>query len=583
MRDGSTRLPPSLATPDGAAALPETDPAEIPNPDLLARIPLAARCILDVGCGAGALLAAHRARNPAARLLGIESDPELADRAAQRLDDVACADVETDPFPFDPDTVPDCVIYGDVLEHLRDPAAVLRAHIARMAPDGVVLICIPNLEHWSFAARLLAGSWRYEPAGLLDAGHLRWFTLDTMRALLTEVGLVPLDVAPRVFNPAEAEAFAAALAPALAALRIDPAAYRARATPLQFVWRARPRPQGRMNIVGTALPPVGGVSHLRVLEPMAALATDPEVMARVMPLSEIPPAGTEGPQICVLHRPVLTGPEGAAVLRHLIGRGWLVVTEFDDHPDFFARQSGGEPLTFAGAHAVQTSTEALAAILRPRNPEVAVFPNAIARLPEPANFRDPDRLTLFFGALNREGDWEGLVPALNSVAAVAGERLRFSIVHDRALFDALETEHKSFTPLCDYPTYLRLLGEAEIALMPLADTPFNRAKSDLKFIEAAACRVAPLASTVVYADSLTDGRTGLLFTDADSLRARLLHLVAMPELAQALAEAARAYVARERMLAAQVTPRLTWYRGLWARRAELDAALRARVPGLLPG
>ncbi|MGC8478154.1 MAG: methyltransferase domain-containing protein, partial [Acetobacteraceae bacterium] len=498
--------------------MPETDPAEIPNPDLLARIPLAARCILDVGCGAGALLAAHRARNPAARLLGIESDPALADRAAQRLDDVACADVETDPFPFDPDTVPDCVIYGDVLEHLRDPAAVLRAHVARMAPDGVVLICIPNLEHWSFAARLLAGSWRYEPAGLLDAGHLRWFTLDTMRALLAEVGLVPLDVAPRVFDPAEAEAFTAALAPALAALRIDPAGYRARATPLQFVWRARPRPQGRMNIVGTALPPVGGVSHLRVLEPMAALATDPEVMARVMPLSEIPPAGTEGPQICVLHRPVLTGPEGAAVLRHLIGRGWLVVTEFDDHPDFFARQSGGEPLTFAGAHAVQTSTEALAAVLRPRNPEVAVFPNAIARLPEPANFRDLDRLTLFFGALNRERDWEGLVPALNSVAAVAGERLRFSVVHDRALFDALQTEHKRFTPLTDYPTYLHLLGEAEIALMPLADTPFNRAKSDLKFIEAGACRVAPLASPVVYADSLTDGRTGLLFTDADSLR-----------------------------------------------------------------
>ncbi len=562
--------------------MPVPDPADAFNHDLLSRIPLAARAILDVGCGTGGLLAAHRPRNPAARLLGIEQDPEQADIAAGRLDDVACADVEADPFPFDPDTQLDCILYGDVLEHLRDPLAVLRAHAARLAPDGTVILCVPNLEHWSFAARLLSGTWRYEPQGLFDTGHLRWFTLDSMGTLLNEAGLVPLDVSPRIFDAAAAEAFAAALTPTLTALRIDPQSYRQRSAPLQFVWRARPKPRGRVSLVGTMLAPVGGVSHVRVVEPMAALATDPELSQRLLPLQDIPEAGRDGAQICILHRPVLAGREGAAVLRHLTARNWLVVTEFDDHPDFFARQDT-DVLTFAGVHAVQTSTEALADILRPRNPDVAVFPNAIATLPEPANFTDPDHLTLFFGALNRERDWEGLTGALNAVAAVAGDRLRFSIVHDRALFDALDTPHKSFTPLCDYPTYLRLLGQAEIALMPLADTAFNRAKSDLKFIEAGACRVAPLASPVVYGASVADGRTGLLFTDADSLRARLLHLIAMPELARALADAARAYVARERMLAGQVAPRIAWYRSLWARRAALDAALRARVPGLLDG
>ena len=47
--------------------------------------------------------------------------------------------------------------------------------------------------------------------------------------------------------------------------------------------------------------------------------------------------------------------------------------------------------------------------------------------------------------------------------------------------------------------------------MPLDDTPFNRAKSDLKFIEAGACRVASLASSVVYQDSIVHGETGLIF------------------------------------------------------------------------
>ncbi len=193
------------------------------------------------------------------------------------------------------------------------------------------------------------------------------------------------------------------------------------------------------------------------------------------------------------------------------------------------------------------------------------------------NFLDPNAVTLFFGALNREADWAPLMPALNAVAEKAGDRLRFCVVHDQGFFDALKTPHKMFTPTCDYDTYMGLLGQCEISLMPLGDTPFNRAKSDLKFIEAGACRVAALASHVVYADSIEDGRTGLLFRNADEMRDRLLRLVAMPDLAHGLGNAARSYVAGERMLAYQVAPRIAWYRSLWARRDDLTSALYARL------
>ena len=169
------------------------------------------------------------------------------------------------------------------------------------------------------------------------------------------------------------------------------------------------------------------------------------------------------------------------------------------------------------------------------------------------------------------------MPSINAAAAKAGERLKFQIVHDRHFFEALESPHKTFTPTCDYDTYLRLLGTSEVSFMPLSDTPFNRAKSDLKFIEAGACRVAPLASTVVYGDSIEDGRTGLLFRDPTELYSRLLRLVAMPGLARNLGDAARHYVARERMLAHQVAARIDWYRSLWRRREALSAALHARM------
>ncbi|MDR3537718.1 MAG: glycosyltransferase, partial [Acetobacteraceae bacterium] len=198
-------------------------------------------------------------------------------------------------------------------------------------------------------------------------------------------------------------------------------------------------------------------------------------------------------------------------------------------------------------------------------------------LPDIRNFTDLGSLTLFFGALNREEDWRWLMPVLNAVAAMAGERLKFCVVHDRGFFEALETPHKTFTPTCDYDTYIDLLGRSEISFMPLGDNAFNRAKSDLKFIEAGACRVASLASSVVYGDSIVEGDTGLLFRDPDELRVKLLRLVAMPELAQELGDNARRYVAEHRMLAGQVRPRIAWYRSLWARRDALTAALRERL------
>jgi SAM-dependent methyltransferase len=556
---------------------------DLANNDLLDRIPLSARVVLDVGCSTGALGAAYRRLNPRVRLLGIDKDPIAAALAATRLDQVAVVDVERDPIPFALDCPIDCIVYGDVLEHLCDPWAVIRRHAEVLDEDGTIIICVPNMLHWSFADRLLRGTWKYEPVGLLDETHLRWFSLETMREGLQAAGLIPSDVAPRVFDAAKALEFTTTIAPALTALGVDPTAYAQRSAPLQYVWRVVKRPRQAMFVAANMLTPVGGVSHVRVVYPLQALCSDPTVRSHIAAGSEsIVPSG-DTPRIFILHRPTLVGEQGAAVLHNLLSEGWVIVTEFDDHPDYFGMLDAGDQLAFRGVHAVQTSTPELAAILRPYNSEVMVFPNAVRVLPEVRNFLAPQSLTLFFGALNREHDWASLMPALNEVARKAGARLSFCVVHDREFFDMLHTPHKSFTPMCDYDAYLALLAQCEISLMPLGDTPFNRAKSDLKFIEAGACRVAAMASHIVYADTIEDGRTGLLFRSPEELRDRLLRLVAMPELARGLGDAARQYVAGERMLAYQVAPRITWYRSLWARRAELSAALYARLaeaPGL---
>nr|WP_294508640.1 methyltransferase domain-containing protein [uncultured Rhodopila sp.] len=534
--------------------------AALQDIDLLDRIPLAARSILFAGCGDGGLAAAYRRLNPAARLLGLDPDP---DAAASGLDEVATADIDA----FDLPGGLDCIIYRDSLEHAAEPAAVLCRHAEALSPDGVMLIHVPNPEHWRIADALLRGG-AETPKGI---------SRDAMRRHLRHAGLTFCDVTLYEPDRAEAAAFANALAPGLLALGIDPAEYARRAAPSHLTWRVRKEPRQRVMLSGNMLAPVGGVSHVRVVHPLQAIATDPAVQTVVTSEVYARQPNDETPRIFVLHRPVLCGEQGLATVRSLTAAGYLVVTEFDDHPDHFEMMRVGGDLTFRGVHALQTSTAAMAEALRKYNPEIAVFPNAVVSLPEVQNFAALPAVTLFFGALNRERDWRPLMPAINAVAAKAADRLRFQVVHDQGFFDALETPHKAFTPTCDYETYLRLLRESEISLMPLSDTTFNRAKSDLKFIEAAACRVAPLASTVVYGDSIEDGRTGLLFRDPAEFHARLLRLVALPDFARDLGDAGRLHVAEHRMLAYQVAPRIEWYRSLWARREALTEALRLRM------
>jgi glycosyltransferase involved in cell wall biosynthesis len=172
--------------------------------------------------------------------------------------------------------------------------------------------------------------------------------------------------------------------------------------------------------------------------------------------------------------------------------------------------------------------------------------------------------------------------AINAAASVLGARLHIQVVHDQQFFDALETPHKSFTPTCDYPTYTGLLSRSEISFMPLRDTPFNRAKSDLKFIEAAACRVVSLASPVLYEESIEDGVTGLIFRSESDLYEKIIRLATTPSLGISIGDAARRLIAETRMDAYGVAERLRWYRSLLERREELTRALLERVPGLAP-
>jgi 2-polyprenyl-3-methyl-5-hydroxy-6-metoxy-1,4-benzoquinol methylase len=151
------------------------------------------RRVLDVGCATGYL--GKALMDQGCRVSGVEYDPEAAARATEVLDEVLVADLETADLVehFGAGSF-DVLAFGDVLEHLRDPSAVLRAAVPLLADKGSVVISIPNVTHAALRLALLQGRWTYSDRGLLDRTHVQFFTRGTLLGMLRESGLVAVDV-----------------------------------------------------------------------------------------------------------------------------------------------------------------------------------------------------------------------------------------------------------------------------------------------------------------------------------------------------------------------------------------------------
>jgi methionine biosynthesis protein MetW len=167
---------------------------ETPRPEIARHVPPTARRVLDLGCAAGGLAALLKTRGPV-EVVGVERDGAYAEAAAAHCDQVLHADVEA--VAVDELGRFDCLVAADVLEHLVDPWAALRAYARLLDPGGTAIVSLPNVAHWTTYAHLARGSWPRQPEGIHDATHLRWFTLRDARALLAQAGLEAVAVERR--------------------------------------------------------------------------------------------------------------------------------------------------------------------------------------------------------------------------------------------------------------------------------------------------------------------------------------------------------------------------------------------------
>jgi len=150
------------------------------------------KTVLEVGCSTGFFTKVLVQRG--CNVVGIELDPEAAEMAEKWAERVVVGDIdEGDVWNYVKDESFDVVVFGDVLEHLRDPLASLREAVRKIKPTGFVVTSVPNVAHGDVRIALLQGKFPYTESGLLDQTHLRFFTLETLRMLLDKAGLVVVD------------------------------------------------------------------------------------------------------------------------------------------------------------------------------------------------------------------------------------------------------------------------------------------------------------------------------------------------------------------------------------------------------
>ena len=560
------------------------------NPDLLNRIPQSASRILEVGCGNGALGAAYKTLNPMSTYVGVEYVPEAAEAARGSLDCVICGDVE-DPelgIPQVDGKKYDCLVYGDVLEHLRDPWVVLQRHLGLLSDHGLVLACITNAQHWSVVANLLAGQWPLLDQGLFDRSHLRWFTRNTILEWFRTLELNIHDFQPRIFGLDKSKEFVGKLIPALNNLQLEPQRVLEGMAPLQYVIAASRKSRSSLLVEGFSAVQPRSMAEVRLTQPLRAMASCPAVQCSVH-LNEmrLGPAVDHLQRILIWQRQIFRlTPAHLEQIRNITQNGYLLIIDWDDDPDHWSAIAEDNYISFKMVHAVQVSTPKLAKKIRQWNPNVAVFPNMIERLyplnPVP---REAEGLRMFFGALNREKDWGPLMDDLNSVFRSAPRFWSVSVVHDRQFFEMLDLpdSQKKFLPQCSHADYIKEMSKCDFAFLPLADTSFNHFKSDLKALEAAANGLAVLASPVVYEASVRPGQTGEVFHTPSELVAHLNAWRANPAVVREMGLKGRRWVASERMCAYQVEQRETWYRQLADNREQLNRQLLERVPQLAAG
>lgn len=142
--------------------------------------------VLEIGCDCGKNLMEVKNRYPKAKVYGLEINPQAV-KIASKFAKVETGNIEEKSLSFG-NIKFDYILFGDVLEHLKDPEGTLVYCKNFLKKDGKFVLCIPNLNHYSVMKQLVNGYFTYKDQGILDRSHIHFFTYYEIMAMIQRIG-----------------------------------------------------------------------------------------------------------------------------------------------------------------------------------------------------------------------------------------------------------------------------------------------------------------------------------------------------------------------------------------------------------
>jgi 2-polyprenyl-3-methyl-5-hydroxy-6-metoxy-1,4-benzoquinol methylase len=162
--------------------------------------------VLEIGAGPGSITKVLHGES-CCRVTALEIDSEAIKKLRPFCERVFQADLnnpawsdlvnQTDRF--------DVVVAADVLEHVYEPLAVLKAMKGFLNESGYIVISLPHVGHCALHACLLEEDFEYRDWGLLDRTHIRFFGIKNIQKLFEDAGLKIVHAEFVVRNPDQTE------------------------------------------------------------------------------------------------------------------------------------------------------------------------------------------------------------------------------------------------------------------------------------------------------------------------------------------------------------------------------------------
>jgi len=230
----------------------------------------------------------------------------------------------------------------------------------------------------------------------------------------------------------------------------------------------------------------------------------------------------------------------------------------------FAAMCGGMKRLAAECGAVQFPSAVLAGKYGHLAPLREVFPNQMIVIPPPRRLQRLSEVVVGWGgSLTHLPDLVEIAPPLTEWIASRNDVCLYLMAADPIwnLFDNLPADKKKRFATGSIFDYYRFIDEIDVGMGPLRDIPFNRARTDIKYLEyAARGAVAVMQAAGPYPDAVKHGVSGFLYGDISQLIEILDAVTRDLRLRVRVAPAAYDYVVSERHQFRHAVRRLEFYR-----------------------